>query len=226
MSTEKQIEANRLNAQHSTGPTTEEGKKRSALNACRHGLTGQVVVLPEEDREAFDAFMLALVATFDVANAMEQQLAQSYAHYQWRINRASAIEENMFTLGNIKDMAGNMQLEDPRVHNAMCNAVAFRGDGQTFNRLTMYAQRLVNQGDRILSQLKALQSERRQREQRDLQQAVAIYKAHRIAGEPFDPKSNGFVCTIAQIERYLRRKCLEDSQFIAEEAARNRKKAA
>ena len=226
MSTEKQIEANRLNAQKSTGPNTEEGKKRSALNACRHGLTGQVVVLPEEDKEAFDAFMLANVATFEVATVMEQQLAQSYVHYQWRINRAAAIEENMFTMGNIKDLAGNFQLEDPRIHNAMCNAKAFQGDGQTFNRLTMYAQRLVNQADKILSQLKYLQAERRQREQREMSEAVKIYRAHRIAGEPFDPKANGFVLTISKIEHYMRRQHLADADFIAEEAARNRKKAA
>ena len=44
---------NRANAEKSTGPRTEAGKQRSALNALRHGLTGQTVVLPTEDHSAY-----------------------------------------------------------------------------------------------------------------------------------------------------------------------------
>jgi hypothetical protein len=43
--TETRAEINRANSQHSTGPKTPEGKKRISLNALRHGLTGQVVVM-------------------------------------------------------------------------------------------------------------------------------------------------------------------------------------
>ena len=35
MATEKQIEANRLNAQKSTGPRTDAGKRKSRLNAVK-----------------------------------------------------------------------------------------------------------------------------------------------------------------------------------------------
>jgi hypothetical protein len=226
MSSEKQIAANRENAQKSTGPTSEMGKKRSALNGTRHGLTGQVVVLPEEDLAAFNAFMVALVATFNVADAMEKQLAQSYANYQWRINRAAAIEENMFALGNMIDAAGNLQLDEPQVHNAMCNAKMFRSDSAEFGRIAMYSQRLVNQAEKVLKQLKQLQAERRKREHYEMLEAIKIYKAHRMAGEAFDPKSIGFALTLSQIEAQIRREHLADHVFIAEEAARNRKKAA
>jgi len=41
MTTFKQIEANRRNARHSTGPITEEGKLRSRRNAVRNGLTAE-----------------------------------------------------------------------------------------------------------------------------------------------------------------------------------------
>lgn len=39
MPSAKKLVANRRNAQHATGPKSEEGKRRSAINALRHGLT-------------------------------------------------------------------------------------------------------------------------------------------------------------------------------------------
>jgi hypothetical protein len=39
MATAKQIAANRANAQHSTGPKTALGKRKSSRNAYRHGLS-------------------------------------------------------------------------------------------------------------------------------------------------------------------------------------------
>lgn len=39
MTSDRQKAANRLNAQNSTGPKSETGRKRAALNALRHGLT-------------------------------------------------------------------------------------------------------------------------------------------------------------------------------------------
>jgi hypothetical protein len=46
MSSDKQVAANRLNAQRSTGPRTPAGKARVSFNALKHGLTGREVVLP------------------------------------------------------------------------------------------------------------------------------------------------------------------------------------
>ena len=48
VSTESQIQANRENAQLSTGPKTEAGKAAAALNNTRHGLTGAFRILPTE----------------------------------------------------------------------------------------------------------------------------------------------------------------------------------
>ena len=61
MISERQLAANRANAQKSTGPKTEESKKIVSQNALRHGLTAQVTIMPDEDREAHDKFCAAIV---------------------------------------------------------------------------------------------------------------------------------------------------------------------
>jgi len=46
---EKQHQANRQNAQHSTGPTTPEGKTAVRLNALTYGLRARWLILPCDD---------------------------------------------------------------------------------------------------------------------------------------------------------------------------------
>ena len=62
MATDKQIAANRLNAQKSTGPKTPEGRAAVRLNAIKHGLTAQSLVLPGENPEDFDELFQAFEA--------------------------------------------------------------------------------------------------------------------------------------------------------------------
>src|SRR5262249_7188377 len=56
MATQAQIDANRLNAQLSTGPKTEEGKAKTRHNATRHGLSGSGTSLPSEMAQQVEAF--------------------------------------------------------------------------------------------------------------------------------------------------------------------------
>jgi hypothetical protein len=84
MISEKQLEANRNNAQLSQGPVTDAGRKRSSMNALRHGLTGQVTTMTDEDRTAHEKFSKALIQDLAPKGAMETQLAQRIATDSWR----------------------------------------------------------------------------------------------------------------------------------------------
>src|ERR1700675_2185458 len=90
---------NRVNAQKSTGPRTEAGKQRSKLNALRHGLTGQTVVLPTEDHSAYERHSQSFLDQYHPKDATETQLVQSLIDTSWRMNRAAAVETNLFSLG-------------------------------------------------------------------------------------------------------------------------------
>ena len=65
---------NRANAQHSTGPRSEAGKQRSALNALTHGLTASTAVLPSEDPAAFEQHHRQFENEYRPATPTETQL--------------------------------------------------------------------------------------------------------------------------------------------------------
>jgi hypothetical protein len=91
-------EINRANAQHSTGPKTDAGKQKSSLNALRHGLTGQIVVMPTDDPAAYQRHLDSYTAECDPKGAIEATLVQALADTSWRLNRVAALEANLFTL--------------------------------------------------------------------------------------------------------------------------------
>src|SRR3954466_5943205 len=92
MATAKQIEANRRNAEKSTGPKTEEGKSQSRLNALKHGLGAIHVPLPHEDPNELPHILAGLMETYQPANAQEQMLVHNIASAYLRMQRASRFE--------------------------------------------------------------------------------------------------------------------------------------
>src|SRR6516165_9253249 len=98
MTSFRQIEANRRNARLSTGPVTEEGKKRSRQNALRHGLTAETVIDALEDEEDYSAFEMTVIADYDAQSAVERELVLRLARLIWRLRRATTIESGLFKI--------------------------------------------------------------------------------------------------------------------------------
>ena len=70
----KRAEANRRNAQKSTGPRTAAGKERARFNAVKHGMRAKTIVLPGEDPDAFQARMEAWTNDLKPADDVERFL--------------------------------------------------------------------------------------------------------------------------------------------------------
>jgi hypothetical protein len=98
MTSFRQIEANRRNAQLSTGPKTEEGKSRSRRNAVRHGLTAETVIVALESAEDYAAFEMAVTSDYDARTAVERELVLRLASLLWRLRRTTAIESGLFKI--------------------------------------------------------------------------------------------------------------------------------
>jgi hypothetical protein len=105
MTTEKQIIANQQNAQRSTGPRTESGKRRSRRNAIRHGLTSETVIDALEDPADYKAFERAIKSDYSPQTAIEGQLVTRLASLLWRLRRAVIIESGLLNIqaGLIRD---------------------------------------------------------------------------------------------------------------------------
>ena len=198
-------EINRANAQKSTGPRTEAGKQRSCLNALRHGLTGQTVVLPSDDLVAYQRHCQELHDQYHPKNPMEIQLTQTLADLSWRLNRIAAIETNMLALGAWEHSL-SVDAEDEQMHDALTMAKAFRIESQSFTNLSLHEHRLSLCFHKALKELREIQAERVTQERSDMNSAAKILQMHKDKKVPYDPVEDGFVFSNTEIETYIRRR--------------------
>jgi hypothetical protein len=208
MLTEKQLAANRANALRSTGPRSEEGRRRSSLNACRHNLTGQVTAMSEEDRIAHDAFSAAMIKAMAPEGALELQLAQRIATDSWRLNRSSAIEDNIFALG-LFDHASEIDVDHPQLHAALTAARTFTREAKSIELLTLYEQRINRSIQKNLALLQQLQATRKAERHADAKPAARLQGVGEMKALPAEPTrgpdENGFVFSNDQIHAMIDR---------------------
>lgn len=83
MATAAQIQANRLNAQKSTGPRTPEGKERASQNAIKHGLLAREAVVRGEDPGEFEVYREEMLEDLSPAGTVETMLAEPEGVRHW-----------------------------------------------------------------------------------------------------------------------------------------------
>ena len=98
MATDKQIAANRINAQKSTGPRSAAGKTQSAQNARKHRFcTSDLAVAHLEDLDEIVELRQDLLDLYHPANSQELWAVERIALAQMSLIRASRLEAGLFT---------------------------------------------------------------------------------------------------------------------------------
>lgn len=96
MATEAQVNANRANAQKSTGPRTPEGKAVVSQNAVTHGFLARETVIQGEDPGEFEFYRDRMLGELAPAGDAEIEMAQRAVGLAWRLRRAQRLQTEAF----------------------------------------------------------------------------------------------------------------------------------
>ncbi|MBV9300937.1 MAG: hypothetical protein JOY62_15255 [Acidobacteriaceae bacterium] len=111
-------EINRANAQHSTGPRTDEGKRISSQNSFKHGLYSKQLVLPNESAAELDELRAKLRSEHQPVNTTEEILVNEIAENFWRLRRMRSLETHTMQRTDFSQWLGML----PTIHRAMASA--------------------------------------------------------------------------------------------------------
>jgi hypothetical protein len=221
---EARLRANRLNAQKSPGPKTVEGKKRSCLNATRHGILSQTIHFPEEEMNAYTEFCESYVADLKPVGTLETELAKACADLQFRLHRCSAAEHNMFAIG-FEENGNRWETGHPESHTALAMAETLRSNANPIATLSLYEQRINRRFLQTLKQLREIQAERRAIEQEQLKELCLIAASHPEEIESITPERFGFVCSNRDWSFYRERSRLLNNANLIGQATRSARRA-
>lgn len=89
-----------------TGPKTERGKTRSAINAVKHGLAGKHLLLPGENSAEYERRIDAVFEALDPKDEAQAQLVALIADDLWKLERLGKIEQGV-TLARVEELLGH-----------------------------------------------------------------------------------------------------------------------
>jgi hypothetical protein len=199
-------------------------RDRRALNAYRHGLTGQIVIHTPEDQVAYDRHCRAIQESLAPLTGMESELVQSICDNRWRLKRAAALENSLFALGI--DSPPRYTAHHEQIDAAFAQAVVWLKQGNSLALLTLYENRIRRHMEKDMADLRQLQEKRQAALQKAVEEANLLAQLAASEGEPYDIERDfppealpaEFVFSLSQIARlaaHARRLAAAKKQFPA-----------
>ena len=159
MTSEKQVQANRQNALKSTGPKTPEGKDVVRLNAVKHGLLSQDILLPNEDKAAFEELSERLSEELQPRGELKSQLVERIVAAHWRLRCLGRVETGIF----VRELSRGFARESDSESDTATLGMGFIRDANganAFSKLSRYETALERSLYKDLHELQRLQAAR------------------------------------------------------------------
>jgi hypothetical protein len=165
-------------------PAAPKKRDPRALNAYRHGLTGQVHILTPADQVAYEKHCKSIHQSLAPVGGLETDLAQAIADDRWRLNHAAGIEGSIFAIGT-----GHLKLDspnNPEVDVAIGQARTWLAEGKNIQLLSLYEHRIQRHVEKNLGLLRQLQQDRKAALEQVVEQVADLIELAEKQGEAFD----------------------------------------
>jgi hypothetical protein len=161
-----------------------EPRDPRALNAYRHGLTGQIHIVSPEEHAAYQKHCGGILESLAPSGAMETDLAQSIADGRWQLKRAVAIENTIFAMGlGTDDEIGGLA---PEIADTYAQAHTWLNSGKDIALLGLYQHRIQRRVEKNMQMFQALQQERKAALKQAAEEVALLTQLAESKGETFD----------------------------------------
>jgi hypothetical protein len=161
-------------------------RDRRALNAYRHGLTGQVLINTPEDQAAYLKHCQGIQESLAPEGAFEAGLVQSVADDRWRLARAAAMENSILASGLGDGRPPKYTDPHEQIDVAFAQAVVWLKEGKSLGLLTLYEGRIQRRVEKNLALIRQLQQDRKAALQQAVEEAELLAQFAASKGETYD----------------------------------------
>jgi hypothetical protein len=162
MPSDRQLAANKKNAQKSTGPKTPEGRAAVRLNGVKHGLTAATLVLPGERESDFESLLDSFEAEHHPATPTEEALVRQMVMAQWRLRRLYHVEAACLSLRLDENAEDPAEIYE-NLDDAGRLAYVVDRSADTLTNLARHESRLERSFYKALQELRRLRADRPQK---------------------------------------------------------------
>ncbi len=161
---DKQLAANRANAQKSTGPTSVIGKRNSSRNSLKHGLLSDIILINGESAERLNELASSITDEYDPETPSQEMMVQNAVAAMWFLMRCWAVGAAGLN-HEMKVQAPSMTDEDAATR-AMLAFRSLCDNSRHLDLLSRYQHRYERQYFRAIAALDKMRDERNARAER------------------------------------------------------------